>query len=112
MYEGGGEREASAGPFESLHHRPRFDAVCNPSLIHPRSRSPLKALQAVLLSEVLEVVDNQLLEELHLEKLNYADGMVLVQRNPSLNMSKYCASLARVLDGQAMIAENKVDCGE
>lgn len=72
----------------------------------------MKALYNLVSSEVFEFTDNNMLEELHLERLTSSNGQMVIQRNPSLNMSRYCNRFDSIFDGNRMITENKLDCGE
>ncbi|KAK5977229.1 hypothetical protein GCK32_002008 [Trichostrongylus colubriformis] len=62
-------------------------------------------------SYVLEIKNNAYLAELNLAKLNFSNGMIAVQWNPLLDMSKYCTRLNKITNGYWMISGNKANCG-
>ncbi|VDO07398.1 unnamed protein product [Haemonchus placei] len=49
-------------------------------------------------SDVIEIIDNPLLTSVNLDKFNFSDGIVRIQRNPLLDVSSLCSRLNRVLD--------------
>lgn len=62
--------------------------------------------------DALEIVENPLLTQIHLENINQINGVVVVKDNPQLDMLKYCQMFDKLLLGNRVILRNKVDCGE
>ncbi|EYC12140.1 hypothetical protein Y032_0048g1632 [Ancylostoma ceylanicum] len=71
----------------------------------------LKVLTRGWSENILEIVENPLLTQIYLEKLNHSNGVIVVKDNPQLDLAKYCKMFDKLLLGNRVILRNKVNCG-